>query len=122
MLLSNTQNIERSTNALSRSPFSRTRNPFHTLIHNHQLETIPFGELPSTLDIDHTHVGSESFGADNEDGWGRVQDDWDSPFGSLRSIIESNTEMIRNLGYQIEELKETIEKLIRIIDPSPPRE
>ena len=32
-------------NSAGRSPFSRTRNPFHTLIHNHQLETIPFGEV-----------------------------------------------------------------------------
>ena len=53
---------------------------------------------------------------------GRAQDDWDSPIGSLRSRIESNTEMICNLGYQLEELKETIERLIRIIDPSPPWE
>ena len=42
-------------NSAGRSPFSRTRNPFHTLIHNHQLETVPFGELPSAWDIDRTH-------------------------------------------------------------------
>ena len=34
-------------NSAGRSPFSRTRNPFHTLIHNHQLENILLGELPS---------------------------------------------------------------------------
>ena len=87
-----------------------------------QLETIPFGELPSAWDIDRTHAGCGSSNADNEDGWGRAQDDWESPIGSLRSRIESNMEMIHNVGYQLEELKETIERLIRIIDPSPLRE
>ena len=111
-----------ATMHFQRSPFSRTRNPFHTLIHNHQLENIPFGELPSAWDIDRTHAGSGSFGADNKDSWGRAQDDWDMPIGLLRSRIESNTEMIRNLGHKLGELKETIERLIRIIDPSPPRE
>ena len=47
-------------NSAGRSPFSRTRNPFHTLIHNHQLENIPFGELPSAWDIDRTHAGEEN--------------------------------------------------------------
>ena len=28
------------------------------------------------------------------------------------SRIESNTEMIRNLGYKLDELKETIERLV----------
>ena len=54
-------------NSAGRSPFSRTRNPFHTLIHNHQLETVPFGELPSAWDIDRTHAGSGSFGPENKD-------------------------------------------------------
>ena len=62
-------------NSAGRSPFSRTRNPFHTLIHNHQLETVPFGELHSAWDIDRTHARCGSSSADNEDGWGRAQDD-----------------------------------------------
>ena len=54
-------------NSTGRSPFSRTRNPFHTFIHNHQLENIPLGELPSAWDIDRTHTGSGSFWPNTKD-------------------------------------------------------
>ena len=107
-------------NSAGRSPFLRTRNPFHTLIHNHQLENTPLGELPSGWNIDRTYARSGSLGPDIEDSWRSSSDDWNSPIGLLRSRIESNTEMIRNLGFQLEELKETIERLIRIINPTPP--
>ena len=40
----------------------------------------------------------------------------------LMSRVENNTEMIRNLGFQIEDLKAIIEKLIVAILPSPPKD
>ena len=116
------QSANKSPHGAGRSSFSQTRNPFHTLIHSHQFENIPLGKLPSAWDIDHTHAGSGSFEAVNNDGWGGAPDDWNSPMGLLMNRVEGNTEMICNLGYQLEELKETIERLIRIIAPSPPRE
>ena len=78
-------------NSAGRSPFSRTRNPFHTLIHNHQLETVPFGELPSACDIDRTHAGCGSSSADNEDGWERVQDDCVSLMAFNSATAPKNT-------------------------------
>ena len=42
----------------SRSPSPRTKNPFHTLIHEHQFQRMPKEKLPSNWDMPRSnHVG-----------------------------------------------------------------
>jgi hypothetical protein len=48
---------------------SSGNNPFHTLIHEHQIQKVPRSRLPSGWDIDHSNsVGKES--SKSEKGWG----------------------------------------------------
>jgi hypothetical protein len=76
--------------------------------------------LPSRWDIDCSNsAGKES--SNCEEGWGNNSKSWDSQSDMLMSRIEHNSEMIRNLTYKIDELKELIEKLIKD-SPPPPKE
>jgi hypothetical protein len=96
---------------------SSGNNPFHTLIHEHQFQRVPKAKLPSSWDIDHSnHVEKDNF--KREEGWGNNSKRWDSQFDMFMCHIEHNSEMIRNLTYKIDELKELSEKLIK--DSPPP--
>jgi hypothetical protein len=95
-------------------------NPFHTLIHEHQFQKVPRSRLPSGWDIDRSNsAGKES--SKCEEGWGNNSKGWDSQADMFMSRIEHNSEMIRNLTYKIDYLKELIEKLIKD-SPPPPKE
>jgi hypothetical protein len=64
-------------------------------------------KLPSSWDIDHSnHVEKES--SKSEYGWGNNSKSWDSHTDMFMSRIEHNLDMIRNLTYKIDELKELI--------------
>ena len=105
-----------------KNPSSCFENPFHNLLHSHQLHNLPKSKLPTFWDMDRSDsAGKGSFGPEAEERWGDGSKDWDSPLDRIMSRIESNTEMIRNLGYKLDELKETIEKLVERT-PSPPKE
>jgi transcription initiation factor IIE alpha subunit len=77
-------------------------------------------KLPSSWDIDRSiHAEKESF--KHEEGWGNNSKCWDSQSDMFMNHIEHNSEMIRNLTYKIDELKDLIEKLIKD-SPPPPKE
>ena len=101
-----------------RSPLSSPLN-WHPLP---QYIVAPKSKLPTFWDIDRSDsAGKGSFGPEAEERWGDGSKDWDYPLDRIMSRIESNTEMIRNLGYKLDELKETIERLVeRTL--SPPKE
>jgi hypothetical protein len=87
-------------------------NPFHTLIHEHQFQKVPRSRLPSRWDIDRSDsAGKESSKCEEE--WGNNAKSWDSQSDMFMGRIEHNLEMICNLTYKIDELKELIEKLIK---------
>jgi hypothetical protein len=99
---------------------SSGNNPFYTLIHEHQFQRIHKPKLPSSWDIDRSnHAEKES--SRKEEGWGNNSKSWDSQTDMFMSRIEHNMDMIRNLTYKIDELKELIEKLIKD-SPPPPKE
>jgi hypothetical protein len=92
-------------------------NPFHTQIHEHQFQQVSRSRLPSRWDIDHSNsAGKES--SKCEEGWGNNFKSWDSPPDMLMSRAEHNSEMIHNLSYKIDDLRDLIEKLIK--DAPPP--
>jgi hypothetical protein len=95
-------------------------NPFHTLIHEHQIQKVSRSRLPSGLDIDRSNsAGKES--SKCEEGWGDNSKSWDSQVDRFMSRIEHNSEMIRNLSHKVDDLKDLIEKLIKDYPP-PPKE
>jgi hypothetical protein len=95
-------------------------NPFHTLIHEHQIQKVPRSRLPSSWDIDHSNsAGKES--SKCEEGWGNNSKSWDSLADRFMSRIEDNSEMTHNLSHKIDDLKDLIEKLIKDYPP-PPKE
>jgi hypothetical protein len=95
-------------------------NPFHTLIHEHQIQKVPRSQLPSGWDIDRSNsAGKES--SKCEEGWENNSKSWDSLADRFMSRIEHNSEMIRNLSYKIDDLRDLIEKLIKD-SPPPPKE
>jgi hypothetical protein len=99
---------------------SSGNNPFHTLIHEHQFQRVPKAKLPSSWDIDHSNSAwKEGFKCEEE--WGNNSKSWDSQSDRFMSRIEHNTELICNLTYKIDELKELIDKLIKD-SPPPPKE
>ncbi|KAK1699228.1 hypothetical protein QYE76_015925 [Lolium multiflorum] len=53
--------------------------------------------------------------------WGNNSKSWDSPSDILLNRVEQNSELIRNLTYEIDELKELVKKLIKD-SPSSPKE
>jgi hypothetical protein len=99
---------------------SSGNNPFHTLIHEHQFQKVLRSRLPSGWDIDRSNsAGKES--SKSEEGWGNNSKSWDSLADRFMSRVEHNSEMIRNLSYKIDDLKDLIEKLIKDYPP-PPKE
>ncbi|KAK1606340.1 hypothetical protein QYE76_030013 [Lolium multiflorum] len=57
------------------------------------------------------------------EGWGNNSKSWDLPSDMLMSRVEHNSELIRNLTYEIEDLKELFKKLVeKNPPPSPPKE
>jgi hypothetical protein len=80
----------------------------------------PRSRLPSGWDIDRSNnAGKES--SKNEEGWGNNSKSWDSQADRFMSCIEHNSEIIRNLSYKIDDLRDLIEKLIKD-SPPPPKE
>jgi hypothetical protein len=72
--------------------------------------------LPSRWDIDRSNsVGKES--SKCEEGCRNNSKSWDSPPDMLMSRVEHNSEMICNLSYKIDELRDLIEKLIKDAPP-----
>jgi hypothetical protein len=81
---------------------------------------VPKAKLPSSWDIDRSNrEEKESFKRKEE--WGNNSKSWDLQSDMFMSRIEHNSEMIHNLTYKIDELKELIEKLIKDSAP-PPKE
>jgi hypothetical protein len=76
--------------------------------------------LPPGWDIDRSNsAGKES--SKSEEGCGNKSKSWDSQADRFMSRIEHNLKMIRNLSYNIDDLRDLIEKLIKDIPP-PPKE
>jgi hypothetical protein len=74
--------------------------------------------LPSGWDIDRSNnARKESFTC--EEGWGNNSKSWDSLADRFMSRIEHNSEMIRNLSYKIDDLRDLIEKLMKDSPPLP---
>ena len=99
---------------------SSNNNPFHNLIYLDQIEKLPEAKRPNPWNIDRSNsAGQRSSKSDEK--WGNNSKSWDSQADMFMSRIEGNTEMIRNLTYRIDELKELVMKLIKD-QPSPPKE
>ncbi|KAK1627074.1 hypothetical protein QYE76_001389 [Lolium multiflorum] len=95
--------------------------PFRNLICNRQTERTPKVVLPSGWDIDRSNIAGEM--KPEAEGWGNNSKSWDSPSDMLMSRVEHNSELIRNLTYEIEDLKELVKKLVEKNPPSsPPKE
>jgi hypothetical protein len=78
---------------------------------------VPKAKLPSSWDIDRSNC-AEIESSKSEEGWENNSKSWDSQIDMFMSRIEHNLDMILNLTYKIDELKELIEKLIK--DSPPP--
>jgi hypothetical protein len=108
--------VPRHTLAPRTSPSSN--NHFHALIHEHQFQKVPRSRLPSGWDIDRSNnAGKES--TKSEEGWENNSKSWDSQADRFMSRIEHKSEMIRNLSYKIDDLRDLIEKLIKDSPPLP---
>jgi hypothetical protein len=76
--------------------------------------------LPSGRNIDRSNsAGKES--SKSEEGRANNSKSWDSQADRFMSRIEHNSEMIHNLSYKIDDLRDLIEKLIKD-SPPPPKE
>ena len=53
--------------------------------------------------------------------WGNNSKSWDSSSDKFMNRVEHNSELIHNLTYKIDELKELVDKLIKN-SPPPPKE
>jgi hypothetical protein len=76
--------------------------------------------LPSGWDIDRSNSARKG-SSKSEEGWGNNSKSWDSQTDRFMSRIEHNSDMIHNLSYKIDDLRELIEKLIKD-SPPPPKE
>ena len=94
-------------------------NPFHNLIHKSQIERIPEAELPSGWNMDRSNNAGKMKSEAEE--WGNNSKSWDSSSDKFMNRVEHNSELIRNLTYKIDELKELVDKLIKN-SPPPPKE
>ena len=102
-----------------RSPSPCTKNPFHALIHGHQFQNVPKDKLPYNWDMPRSnHAGKEDF---KEEEWEKNCTSWDSQLDMVMSRVEQNSQLIRTLTLEIEDLRKLIEKLIERILP-PPKE
>ena len=80
-----------------------TKNPFHTLIHEHQYQNMPKEKLPSNWDLPRSsHAGKEDF---KEEEWGKNRKSWNLQPNMIMSRIEQNSELIRTLTFKIEDLR-----------------
>jgi hypothetical protein len=52
-------------------------NPFHTLIHEHQIQKVPRSRLPSGWDLDRSNNAGKEI-SKSEVGWGNNSKSWDS--------------------------------------------
>ncbi|KAK1680467.1 hypothetical protein QYE76_041315 [Lolium multiflorum] len=96
-------------------------NPYRNLIYDRQTERTPKVVLPSGWDIDRSNIAGEM--KSEAEGWGNNSRSWDSPPDMIMSRVEHNSELIRNLTYEIEDLKELVKKLVeRNPSPSSPKE
>ncbi|KAK1695500.1 hypothetical protein QYE76_012197, partial [Lolium multiflorum] len=96
-------------------------NPYRNLIYDRQTERTPKVVLPSNWDIDRSNIAGEM--KSEAEGWGNNSKSWNSPPDMIMSRVEHNSEMIRNLTYEIEDLKELVKKLVeRNPSPSSPKE
>ncbi|KAK1647669.1 hypothetical protein QYE76_065474 [Lolium multiflorum] len=96
-------------------------NPYRNLIYDRQTERTPKVVLPSNWDIDRSDIAGEM--KSEAEGWGNNSKSWNSPPDMIMSRVEHNSEMIRNLTYEIEDLKELVKKLVeKNPSPSSPKE
>ncbi|KAK1631565.1 hypothetical protein QYE76_005880 [Lolium multiflorum] len=96
-------------------------NPYRNLIYDRQTERTPKVVLPSGWDIDRSNIAGEM--KSEAEGWGNNSRSWDSPPDMIMSRVEHNSELIRNLTYEIEDLKELVKKLVeKNPSPSSPKE
>jgi hypothetical protein len=61
----------------------------------------------------HAGKGSSEF----EEGWGNNSKSWDSRSDRFMDSINHNTELIRNLTYKIDDLKDLVDKLMKDAPP-----
>ncbi|KAK1668746.1 hypothetical protein QYE76_056905 [Lolium multiflorum] len=96
-------------------------NPYRNLIYDRQTERTPKVVLPSNWDINRSDNAGEM--KSEAEGWGNNSKSWDSPPDMIMSRVEHNSEMIRNLTYEIEGLQELVRKLVeKNPSPSSPKE
>jgi hypothetical protein len=74
--------------------------------------------LPSGWDIDRSNSAGKG-SSKSEEEWRNNSKSWDSLADRFINRIEHNSEMIRNLSYKIDDLKDLIEKLIKNSPPPP---
>ncbi|KAK1606342.1 hypothetical protein QYE76_030015 [Lolium multiflorum] len=131
-VISNPSNIKRSARIATggavprhylapRTSSPSNYNPYRNLIYDRQTERTPKVVLPSNWDIDRSNIAGEM--KSEAEGWGNNSRSWNSPPDMIMSRVEHNSEMIRNLTYEIEDLKELVKKLVeRNPSPSSPKE
>ncbi|KAK1620163.1 hypothetical protein QYE76_025680 [Lolium multiflorum] len=96
-------------------------NPYRNLIYDRQTERTPKVVLPSNWDINRSDIVGEMKSED--EGWGNNSKSWNSPPDMIMSRVDHNSELIRNLTYEIEDLKELVKKLVeKNPSPSSPKE
>ncbi|KAK1681889.1 hypothetical protein QYE76_042737 [Lolium multiflorum] len=96
-------------------------NPYRNLIYDRQTEWTPKVVLPSNWDINRSDIAGEMKSED--EGWGNNSKSWNSPPDMIMSRVDHNSELIRNLTYEIEDLKELVKKLVeKNPSPSSPKE
>ena len=103
-----------------RTPTSGNKNHFHTSIHDYQYGRVPKSDIPSGWNIDRSNNARKK-NSESEDGWGNNSKSWDSQYDRLMNRIEQNSELIRNLTFSIDELRDLVNNLIKD-SPSPPKE
>jgi hypothetical protein len=98
----------------------RSNNPFHTLFREYEYQKVAKANLPSAWDIDRSN-SAEKKRSEAEEGWGNNSKSWDSPTDRLMSRVEQNSELIRNLSFNIEDLTALVNRMIKDFPP-PARE
>ncbi|KAK1618172.1 hypothetical protein QYE76_023689 [Lolium multiflorum] len=131
-VISNPSNIKRSARIATggavprhylapRTSSPNHYNPYRNLIYDRQTERTPKVVLPSNWDINRSDNAGEM--KSEAEGWGNNSKSWDSPPDMIMSRVEHNSEMIRNLTYEIEGLQELVRKLVeKNPSPSSPKE
>ncbi|KAK1617943.1 hypothetical protein QYE76_023460 [Lolium multiflorum] len=131
-VISNPSNIKRSARIATggavprhylapRTSSPSNYNPYRNLIYDRQTERTPKVVLPSNWDINRSDNAGEM--KSEAEGWGNNSKSWDSPPDMIMSRVEHNSDMIRNLTYEIEGLQELVRKLVeKNPSPSSPKE